>query len=157
MIQRTITDEILARSIGQIFEAEKLNLDLAKTILSRVASFVQDSNEFKTRPIRHMEALISNSGDRVLDLDWLAGEFCMSKYHFIRYFKQASGLTPQVYIMMRRLENAKQMLLKGIEIKDAAYTNGFYDPSHFTNTFKKYFGIKPSAAKKSNILQSGHL
>jgi len=86
---------------------------------------------------------IESYPDKPIDTDWLCRKFCMSKYHFIREFKKAKGVTPQTYIMLYRLGKAKKMLIENAPLKDIAYLNGFCDPSHFTNSFKKYFGIAP--------------
>lgn len=91
-----------------------------------------------------MDEIIESYPNKPIDTDWLSRKFCMSKYHFIREFKKAKGVTPQTYIMLYRLGNAKKMLLDKVPIRDIAYLTGFSDPSHFTNRFKKYFGISPS-------------
>jgi AraC-like DNA-binding protein len=85
----------------------------------------------------------------------MAGYFCMSKYHFIRRFKEACGITPMVYVALQRLENAKKMLLHGEEIKSAALLNGFYDATHLDRAFKRYFGINALSIKNSKIIHSG--
>ena len=91
-----------------------------------------------------MDEIIENHPNKPIETGWLARQFCMSKFHFIREFKKAKGVTPQVYIMLNRLAQSKKMLLRHTPLTDIAYTQGFCDPSHFTNSFKKYFGVSPS-------------
>jgi len=91
-----------------------------------------------------IDDIIESYPNKPVDTNWLARKFCMSKFHFIREFKRAKGVTPQAYIMLYRLGRAKKMLLDDAPLTDIAYLNGFCDPSHFTNSFKKYFGISPS-------------
>jgi AraC-like DNA-binding protein len=101
-----------------------------------------------------MDELIASAGLDRLSLDRMADRFCMSKYHFIRKFKEAKGITPQVYVALQRLESAKKMLLEGEEIKSAAFLNGFYDSTHLNTAFKRYFGLTALSIKNSNIIHS---
>jgi len=82
--------------------------------------------------------------------EWLASKFGMSKFHFIREFKKAKGVTPHTYVMIYRLGKTKQMLLDKVPLTDVAYQNGFYDQSHFTHSFKRYFGVTPGIYLESS-------
>jgi AraC-like DNA-binding protein len=52
-----------------------------------------------------------------------------------------------------RLNNAKKLLASGNTLIDTALECGFFDQSHFTNCFKKYFGVSPKqyAENHSNL------
>jgi AraC-like DNA-binding protein len=102
-----------------------------------------------------MDEFIASVGSNRLSLDVMASHYCMSKYHFIRRFKEARGITPMVYVVLQRLENAKKMLLHGEDVKIAALLNGFYDASHLDTAFKRYFGINALSLKNSIIIQMG--
>jgi AraC family transcriptional regulator len=43
----------------------------------------------------------------------MAAAACLSVYHFARQFKPAAGLPPHQYVILRRVERAKQRLLTG--------------------------------------------
>ena len=68
-----------------------------------------------------------------------------SKYHFIRLFKKAYGLTPHQYLIKRRIEKAK-IDLKTTEksIQEICYSLSFESPPSFTNLFKKRTAQTPS-------------
>ena len=99
-----------------------------------------------------IDEIINDYLDSPIDADWLAKQFYMSKFHFIREFKKAKGVTPQNYIMLCRLGKAKKLLLNNVPVNEVAYLNGFYDASHFINNFKKFFGITPSLYSGSLLI-----
>jgi len=79
-----------------------------------------------------------------ITLDDLAKAAGMSKYHFIRAFKQAAGETPHRLLMNRRVEKGRLMLKMGKwSISDVAAHMGFADQSHFTRHFKRRFHATP--------------
>ncbi len=68
----------------------------------------------------------------------------MSKFHFIREFKKATGITPGQYIIRRKITHAKELLLnKHLTVKEVAFKAGFKDPDYFSRAFKKHTGYKP--------------
>jgi AraC family transcriptional regulator len=59
------------------------------------------------------------------------------------------GITPYQYILKMKMDRAKELLMEDdTRVIDVAYQMGFSDQSHFTNTFKKYFGFSPGNFKK---------
>ena len=74
----------------------------------------------------------------------------ISKYHFIRVFKSAFGMSPYQYQKRKRLENAKIDLLNGSDILRTAIRFGFPDAPSFSKAFKQQFGQPPGRFRKSN-------
>ena len=81
-------------------------------------------------------------------VDELAQMAHMSKYHFMRRFKAATGETVHSYVLQRRLLHASRLIRKGMSISAAASESGFEDYSVFYKAFKNYFGISPKELKK---------
>ncbi|MCM1046957.1 MAG: AraC family transcriptional regulator [Clostridiales bacterium] len=84
-----------------------------------------------------------------LSIDEMAHSLYISKYHFIRSFKQAVGLTPHQFLIQNRVRKAQHMLSKIDNITEVALNTGFCDQSHFIKSFEKYVGLTPTAYKTS--------
>lgn len=65
---------------------------------------------------------------------------------FKRDFKNISDLTPEKWLIKRRLERAYELMKTGKKKVVEVYAEvGFRNPSHFSTAFKKEFGMAPSA------------
>lgn len=82
-----------------------------------------------------------------LDLDTLSAMIDLSKFHFIRLFREAIGVTPHVYIQARRTARAIQ-LLKTMPPAQVVNLCGFVDQSHLTRWIKACYATTPSAYHK---------
>ena len=79
----------------------------------------------------------------------VASYCAMSEFHFYRSFKQAFGTSPYQYLLSKRLDHAKQLLLEGnISITAIAAQCNFPDIFTFSKAFKRQFSVPPS---KMNI------
>jgi AraC family transcriptional regulator len=80
-----------------------------------------------------------------LSIDAIAREAMMSEYHFFRLFRKVYTVSPHRYLVQKRLEAGRQMLLDHCSVSVAAVECGFADIYSFSKAFKKYFGCPPSA------------
>lgn len=69
---------------------------------------------------------------------------------FKRDFKKISDLSPERWLVQKRLREAKEMLQeKGRSVTDVFMEVGFKNFSHFSTAFKKQYGIAPSFYSQS--------
>lgn len=95
--------------------------------------------------VRFAIEYIKTNYDKKLTVDIIAGKAGLSKYYFLREFKNVTGHTVIAYVNIVRCEYAKEMLRKGkYSVKDVAHLCGFDNDSYFSNVFKKYTGELPS-------------
>lgn len=88
-----------------------------------------------------------------ISLDALAVTAKVSKYHFLRLFKNHTGLTPHQYIIAKRICKAKTLVLEGESLSLAGLHAGFSDQSHFIRSFRKIYGYSPKTLlQKSNFI-----
>lgn len=93
--------------------------------------------------LRAVQALIAERCAESLSLDELAREAGMSRYHFVRAFSRAVGMTPHAWQLDRRIERARAWLERGMSLADAALQLGFADQSHFQRAFKQRVAATP--------------
>ncbi|MCX4763109.1 AraC family transcriptional regulator [Streptomyces sp. NBC_01275] len=63
--------------------------------------------------------------------------------HLVRAFSGAYGIAPHQYLMSRRVDRARRLLLDGVPPGEVAAVTGFYDQSHLTRHFRKLVGVTP--------------
>jgi AraC-like DNA-binding protein len=63
--------------------------------------------------------------------------------HLVRAFSGAFGIAPHQYLMSRRIDRARRLLLDGRPPGEVAAATGFYDQSHLTRHFKRWVGVPP--------------
>lgn len=67
---------------------------------------------------------------------------------FKRDFLKQFNTTPGKWLLEKRLQHAKHLLRNFDKtVNEAAFESGFENPSHFSRSFKKRFGIPPASVK----------
>ena len=82
--------------------------------------------------------------DQILLTD-LAALVAISPFHFSRSFKLATGLAPYQYVLARRLERAKNLLLTTtLSVREIGWSLGIDNVNHFRRKFIEQFSVRPS-------------
>jgi len=147
-VMATMLDEIEAGA-----EASTIRLDsLFETFCSRLArqhcaqSPARDPRPVALAPHRLRRVLARIESDLASDLSLadLAAAAGSSQSHFCRAFRLATGASPYRYLIDRRIERAKVLLLTGSEPLEAiARAGGFQHLQQFTRMFKQSVGVGP--------------
>jgi AraC family transcriptional regulator len=78
-------------------------------------------------------------------LERLAAQAGLSKFHFQRLFKAATGVSPSHYQLDLRLNEARRLLRETkMSVVDVALEVGYANPSHFARLFRRETGLSPS-------------
>lgn len=89
---------------------------------------------------------IENHYEEEITLEKLALDHFVSPTYLSRIFKESVGMSPINYLINIRLTHAMDLLKKGKNtIKEVAKMVGYQDAYHFSKSFKKQFGLSPSA------------
>ena len=67
-----------------------------------------------------------------LDLETLAGRRGLNKFSLVRQFREVLGTTPHAYMVMLRVNRARELLAEGAAPADVAIEVGFSDQAHMT-------------------------
>lgn len=82
------------------------------------------------------------------DLSTLAEQAGMSRFHFHRVFKAATGITPKAYANALRASRARQQLKQSASVTDAMYDAGFNSSGRFYEAAPAILGMTPTAFRK---------
>jgi AraC family transcriptional regulator len=105
-------------------------------------------NGLTNRRLRLVLDLIESDLSEDLTLKSLATAAGLSEYHFLRMFKQSTGYTPHQYVIVQRIERAKELLKKTeMTITEIAFLLGFSSSAHFTHHFHRKTGVTPSEVR----------
>jgi AraC-like DNA-binding protein len=88
-------------------------------------------------------AFIDHCYDHPISLDQMSSQACFSRYHFLRLFRQAFNKTPHQYLIERRIEKAKELLIANLRVTDVCFEVGFQSLGSFSSLFHKYVGHAP--------------
>jgi AraC family transcriptional regulator len=95
--------------------------------------------------LRQITGWMSEHAAEEFSLDRLAAQAGLSKFHFQRLFKAATGVSPSRYQINLRMEEARRLLRETkMSVIDVALEVGYTDPSHFARLFRRETGLSPS-------------
>lgn len=74
----------------------------------------------------------------------------MSYSYFRHHFKSLCGMSPQNFLIEKRLMQAEKMLInRELNCTEIAYYCGFSNSAQFTDMFKRKYGITPTKYRKN--------
>jgi AraC family transcriptional regulator len=130
--------------------ANVLAIHLLRTYCTRSPVLRNHTGGLSRHKLQLALTYIADHLDQPLLLADLAALVQMAPYHFLRAFRQSTGLPPHQYVLARRLERA-QALLKNptISITTIAFRVGFRTLSHFTQHFRRQTGVTPTVYRRT--------
>ncbi|WP_354667729.1 MULTISPECIES: AraC family transcriptional regulator [Amphritea] len=109
----------------------------------------QDADSFDLEKIHSlMQAHIHEQ----LDIDTLANSVNLSKFHFIKRYKDATGTTPINHFIQLKTQRACHLLdISTRTVAEVAFMVGYEDAYYFSRIFKKVMGISPTQYRKLQV------
>lgn len=99
---------------------------------------------------RKINAYIDNNFMEDINNDSIATHFNISKEHMMRTYKKETGDTINNYLVTKRINEAKELLLlSDLSMTEIGLTVGFKNSQYFSNSFKKNTGFSPKDYRKS--------
>jgi AraC family transcriptional regulator len=100
---------------------------------------------------------IADKLEEDITLSQLAAIAGMSPHYFSQLFKQSTGRAPHHYVLLKRIERAKEQLRNPkSSVMDAALGAGFQNPSHFARVFRQLVGTTPSRFRSDYVGLAAH-
>ncbi|HEX5167885.1 MAG TPA: AraC family transcriptional regulator [Cyclobacteriaceae bacterium] len=103
---------------------------------------------YLVKRIMNAKLFIDGNYSDPINLDIIAREAFLSKFHFTRLFKQIYGCTPHQYLTSVRIKKAKGLLRSGFTVKEACLSVGFNSVTTFNGLYKKATGNVPGSARR---------
>ncbi|WP_394805270.1 AraC family transcriptional regulator [Kordiimonas aquimaris] len=126
------------------FQYQDALYDLAVT-LDAISSRSTVPGNVNYDAVKLAQECIDDNLDENLSLDNLEQVADYDRWQLSRDFRALLGTSPYRYLILRRLDKARTLLLDGSSIVDVATLCGFADQSHFGRQFKKAYGLPPKS------------
>jgi len=98
-----------------------------------------------------MDVINNNISSPDFNVERLASEVGMSRVHLHRRLKEITNLSTRDFIKSLRMRQAARLLReKKLSVAEVAYATGFANSSHFSNSFRKMYGVSPTVFVSMN-------
>lgn len=151
-IGQGVAQELLAPTWLGSFLIETLSVALAARILQRHAPTARE----QPRTGRGLSAVQERRAKELMDanlnttLPEIAATCQLSVTHFVRAFRQSTGISPHQWLLKRRVEKAMLLLSYTSQpIAQIALLCGFSSQSHLTRAFTTQIGVPPAQWRRS--------
>lgn len=153
-----ILKELREESSGGRLLIEQLSLSMLAHLVSSYSAHSFSADE-TSRPgaldVRRLERVldyIETNIDSELALADLAEVACLSRFHFARAFREATGRPPHRYISQRRLDNARRYLRENeLSLAEISLLCRFSSQATFTRAFQRQIGMTPGEYRRRSL------
>lgn len=125
--------DILRKLCNDILRKEEQNIPNENSVIGQVIDYMRD-----------------NYTDPALSIGSIADIYGMSAASLSLKYKEQTGMYPSDYLLLLRMEKAKELLTRTkMSIQDIGTTVGYYDASSFIRRFKQHMGVTPKIYRKA--------
>ena len=150
-------------NINSIYNSAKANkfgaylecIFLISKVLSHFANeeyitqFSKNNNNSAAELINSMISYVENNYMYPISVKDICNELKVSQSYLYRCSMAILNISPNNYILYFKMAKADRLLkIKDLSIEEIAEMTGYENIYHFSNTFKKHFGISPSSYRK---------
>jgi AraC family transcriptional regulator len=148
LVQAFLAEMALEAHPCQVLFVEALSTAITAHLLRSYNTFdvveIQRPRRLGRLEIARLTAFVEDNLHRTIGLDELAGQINVSRFHFCRIFKHATGMTAFTFVEQCRIRRAQTLIVEtDLSLADVALMVGFADQSHFTRRFHLYVGATP--------------
>lgn len=132
-------------ALCNIFKKDNDESKFLKSILKLISNSIDHNISSQNNASNNIVPLICNyikeNACEKFNLDSLAKEFFISKYHLIRMFKKEMGVTPYQYYIQAKMRIIKTEIFHTQSETNLAMDINLSDESHLCKVFKRQMGI----------------
>jgi AraC-like DNA-binding protein len=146
------TNARLSHAVAGAFRAPLEPL-AADSLIVELAEGLMDGEQGRGRPtvsrvdvpvIERARQFLVAEKTRVVHSAELESITGLTRYDLARQFRIMFGTSPYRYLLMRRLDFARERIDQERPLIEVAYDAGFADQAHFTRAFRSAFGLTPA-------------
>ncbi|HVE72165.1 MAG TPA: helix-turn-helix transcriptional regulator [Thermoanaerobaculia bacterium] len=147
--QRGVVEHVLRGGSDALFVEETMMAVLRRILVEDRQSCLSPPSRQAGLPVLHAAEIVGRTFKHNHSLTRIAREAGTSPFHLARTFKRVMGTTLHQHRLAVRLHTSLAMLRDTRDdISTIALDLGFTDHSHFTVSFRRRFGITPSAYRR---------
>lgn len=144
-----LTSALTIEKMNQYHILQSLNCLNSDPVFYSLATRTDWYSEGQNPFINNLKRQLESHPEYKYSIEEMAQNAFISKYHFIRSFKDEVGLTPHQFQLQNRIRKAQRLMHNTETITEVALTTGFCDQSHFIKQFEKQVGLSPLIYKLS--------
>lgn len=151
-------EDIFMEYKGNDIFSKNLSNAIATTLVINLLRKYRNSITVKhdkkvNRQIDYIKSYIDTNYNEDVKLEDLSAMAYMNKFHLISEFKQSYRITPIEYLILKRIEVAKNLLIStNHTMEEISALVGFNSQSYFNQVFKKKVGQTPSQFRRKHRL-----
>ena len=143
---KPFNSEFLKKSIANLLEnRRKIYEQIQNSEDERVFDYSGLKSHDEILMQKVMTIIKDNISESTLNVEMLADKVGISRVHMHRKLKELTNQSARDFIRNVRMKQAAYLLVsKKMNISEVAYSVGYSNLSHFSNSFKSIFGVSPS-------------
>jgi AraC family transcriptional regulator len=147
-LMERLRDELTRPQASPLFVqalAQAIAIHLAREYGVTDAESRSSSPSLPGYKLRQLREWMAEHTAEEFNLERLAAQAGLSRFHFERLFKAATGVSPSRYHIDLRMNEARRLLRETrMSVVDVALEVGYTNPSHFAQLFRREIGLSPS-------------
>jgi AraC-like DNA-binding protein len=150
-ILKSIQTEVFSQEIG--YQA-RINHQVDELLIQATRQLTRQGNTGRDFPktFMHLEQVLRQNLAHQWTVEEMAALVGLGTTLFTEKVKSYSGFSPINYLINIRISEAIKLLRRpGVSVTDIALDTGFYSSQHFSTTFKKLTGYRPSEFRKNHL------
>ena len=150
-VEPVSTNSRLRRAVEEAFHTpleslaiDSLVVDLAAGLVAGTRGGARVSRRVDVRALERARQFLDAAKTRVVRSTEIESITGLTRYDLSRQFKIMFGTSPYRYLLMRRLDFARERIHRDRPLAEVACDAGFADQAHFTRVFRSAFGLTPA-------------
>jgi AraC-like DNA-binding protein len=146
---KNIISEYNERNPGYLLQIEN---SICQILISAMRSGLEQEQQrnMARKLIDIVDGFLADNKTFMGPVEVLFDQMNVSRSRGYDIFHKSFGISPKEYILRKKVNNAKQMLIEGKSITTVAFNLGFSSSQNFATVFKRLTCLTPTKYKKNN-------